>query len=106
MSGFAGVKSDATFYVRIVSYGRSIKVWVVDVAYKICQVDMAFRIKQHVVRLDIAMYNALLMDVPHGTTKFCNPELDGIFSECLSRNVKAKVATIHEIDDQISKQDG
>lgn len=69
--------------------------------YKICKMDMAVRIEQYVVRLDVPVHNALLVDVAHGASKLGHPETHCLLCECLSRDVESQVATVHEVDDNV-----
>lgn len=68
---------------------------ITSATYKICQMDMALRIQQYVVRLHIPMYDPLLMDIPQGASQLCDPELDCVFSKRLARNVKSQIASAH-----------
>jgi hypothetical protein len=63
---------------------------------------VAVRVQQNVVRLDISVHNALLVDVAHGTPKLGHPEPHGLLCERLSRDVESQVAAVHEIDHNIS----
>jgi hypothetical protein len=56
---------------------------------KICQVDVALRIEQHVIGFDIPMDDSLLMDISQGTSQLRNPESNCIFRKALSRDVKS-----------------
>jgi hypothetical protein len=71
-------------------------------AYKICQMNVAVRVEQHVVRLDVPVHDALLVDVAHGASKLGHPEAHCLFCERLSRDVESQVAAVHEIDYNVS----
>jgi hypothetical protein len=58
-------------------------------SYEICQVHVAVGVQQHVVRLYIAMDDALAMDISESTTELSNPEPYSVFGERLSRNVES-----------------
>lgn len=64
--------------------------------------DMAVRVQQHIVGLDVPVDNALLVDVAHGTPELGHPETHGLFCKCLSRNVESQIAAVHEIDYDVS----
>ena len=66
-----------------------------NATYKICQMDMALRIQQHIVRLHIPMYNPLLVNIPQRASQLCDPELDCIFRKRLARNVKSQITSAH-----------
>lgn len=70
-------------------------------AYKVGQVDMALRVQQHVVGLDIPMHDALLVDVADCAAELGDPEAHCLLGKGLSRNVEAQVAAVHEIDDNV-----
>lgn len=72
------------------------------VTYEICQVDMAVGVEQHVVRLDVSVHDALLVDVAHGASQLGHPEPHGLLGEGLSRDVEAQVAAVHEVDYDVS----
>lgn len=56
---------------------------------------MSLRIEQNIIRLDIAMDDALAVDVIEGASKFGNPEPDAVLCEAFSRDMKTKVSTSH-----------
>ena len=63
---------------------------------------MTVRVQQHIVRLDIPVHNALLMDVAHGASKLSHPKSHCLLCECLPRNVESQVTAVHEIDYDVS----
>ena len=63
---------------------------------------VAVRVQQDVVRLDVSVHNALLVDVAHGTPKLGHPEPHSLLRERLSRDVESQVAAVHEIDHNVS----
>jgi hypothetical protein len=66
--------------------------------------NVALRIQQYVVGLDVPVHNALLMYVTHGAAKLRYPEAHGFFSEGFARNVKAQISTRHQIDYNVTVQ--
>lgn len=63
---------------------------------------MTFRIQQHVIGLDITMDDALGVDVFQGTAEFRGPESHCFLGETFAGNVESKIATIHEIDNDVA----
>ena len=57
--------------------------------------DMTFGIQQNIVRLNISVYDPLLVYVSQRTSQLRNPESNRFFREGLSRDVESKVATVH-----------
>ena len=57
--------------------------------------NVSLRIEQNIIRLDIAMDDALAVDVIEGASKFGNPEPDAVLCEAFSRDMKTKVSTSH-----------
>ncbi len=72
--------------------------------YKICQVDVAVRVEQDVVRFDISVHDALLVDVAHGAPKLGHPEPYCLFCKSLARDVESQITAVHEIDYDIAGQ--
>jgi hypothetical protein len=68
-----------------------------DSTYKVCQMHMALRIQKNIVRLDISVYNTLLMYVSQRTSQFSDPEADSFFGEGLSLNMESEVAAVHQV---------
>ena len=71
-------------------------------SYKVSQMDMAIRVEENIVRLDVAMDNALLVNVADGAAELGYPEAHRLFGEGLSRDVETQVATVHQVDDDVS----
>ena len=69
--------------------------------YKIGQMDVAIRVQKHVVRLDVAVDDALAVDIPQCTTELRDPKADCLLSESFPRYVKSQVAAVHQVDHQI-----
>jgi hypothetical protein len=67
---------------------------------------MSFRIQQHVVRLEITMDDALRVDIPQGTSQLCHPKPHCLLGETLPRNMKPKIAAIHQIHHDVAKIGG
>jgi hypothetical protein len=65
----------------------------------------AVRVEQHIVRLYIAVHDALLVDVAHGAAKLGDPEAHRLLGEGLARDVEAQVATIHQVHDDVQVLD-
>jgi hypothetical protein len=99
VSGLCGVKSDATFCD--LSAGAT-EAWIKEDTHKVCQVDMAFRVQQYVVWFDVAVHDALLVDISHSAAELGYPEAHCIFGEGLPRDVEAQVAAIHEIHNDVA----
>ena len=70
--------------------------------YKIGQVNVTIRVEQHIIRLDVPVHDALLMDVAHGASKLRHPKAHCLLCERLSRDVESQVAAVHEIDHDVS----
>lgn len=67
---------------------------------------MSLRIKQHIVGLEITMDNALRVDIPQGTSQLCHPKPHCLLGETLPRNMKPKIAAIHQIHHNVAKIGG
>lgn len=65
------------------------------VPYEIGQVHVSLGIQQDVIRLDVAVHNALPVDVAQSTAELRDPEADGVLGEGLARDVEAQIAAIH-----------
>jgi len=63
---------------------------------------MTFRIQQHIIGLDITMDDALGVDVFQGTAEFRGPESHCVLGETFAGNVESKIATIHEVDNDVA----
>lgn len=50
---------------------------IVEQTHKVSKMDMSFRIEQYIVRLDISMNDALLVDILKSTPKLGNPKPHG-----------------------------
>jgi hypothetical protein len=77
----------------------------VENTHKIGKMNMALGIQENIVGLHISMDDSLAMYISKGAAQFGHPEPDRLFGEGFSRNVKAKIATIHKIHHQISDAD-
>lgn len=99
VSGLCGVKSDATFCMVLVCNGTTWQHWW---TYEVSQMDMALRVEQHVVRLDVPVHDSLLVDVSDSASKLCYPKAHCLFCEGLSRNVKAQITTVHQIEHDVA----
>ena len=64
--------------------------------------NVAFGVKQDVVRLHVAMDDAMVVNVAQGTTELSHPEADGLLCKGLSRSVEPQVAAVHEINDEVA----
>lgn len=64
---------------------------------------MSLRIQQYIVGLEITMDNTLRMDIPQGTSQLCHPKPDSFLGETLPRNMKPKIAAIHQIHHNVAK---
>jgi hypothetical protein len=64
-------------------------------------VDVALGIQQDVIRLDISMDDALLVDIPQGATQLRDPEPHSVFRKTLPRDMKSQVSTVHQVDHEI-----
>lgn len=58
------------------------------VAYEVRQMNMTIGVQEHVVWLDVTMYNALAMYVSQGAAQFGNPKSHCFFCKRLSRDVE------------------
>lgn len=74
-------------------------------SYEISQMDMAIRVEQHVVGLDVTVDDVLLVDVAKSAAQLRDPEANGLLGEGLSRDVEAQVSTRHKIDDNVQVLD-
>jgi hypothetical protein len=77
---------------------------VAGATYKICEMDVALGVEQHVVGLDVAVHDALLVDVAHRAAELGDPEAHGLLGEGLARDVEAQVAAVHQIDHDVAAQ--
>ena len=59
------------------------------VAYKVRQMDMTFRVQQHIVGLEIPMHDTLLVYISQGASQLGHPKAYGLFGKGLARNVKS-----------------
>lgn len=64
---------------------------------------MSLRIQKYIIGLEITMDDTLRVDVPQGTSQLCHPKPYSFLGETLSRNVKPKIAAIHQIHDNVAK---
>ena len=58
-------------------------------AYEIRQVNMPVSIQQHIIRLDVPVYDVLSVYISYCATELGNPESDRLFGEGLSRYVES-----------------
>lgn len=65
--------------------------------------DMALRVQQHVVGLEIAMDDTLRVDVLQSTTKLSNPEPHRFLGEAFPRDMEPKITAVHEIDHDVAR---
>ena len=70
--------------------------------HKVGQMDVAVRVKQDVVRLDVPVYDALTVYVADGAAELCYPEAHGVLCKCLARDVEAEVTAVHQINDDVA----
>ena len=63
---------------------------------------MSTFVEQHVVRLDVSMYDSLLVTIPQRTAQLGDPESHGVLGEGLAGDVESKVAAIHEIHNDVT----
>ena len=70
-------------------------------AYKVGQVDMTVCVEENVVGLDIAVDDALAVNIPQRAAELGNPEANILLCESLSRNVKSEIAAAHEINHKV-----
>jgi hypothetical protein len=70
--------------------------------HKIGQMNVAVRVEQDVVGLDVSVDDALLVDVSHGASELGHPEAHRLLGKCFSRDVESQIAAIHEVDDNVS----
>lgn len=63
---------------------------------------MTFRIQKYVVRLDVSVHNALLVDIADRATELSNPKAHSLFGKGLARDVKAQIAAIHQVYHDVS----
>ena len=63
--------------------------------------DVAVRVQQHIIGLNVAVYDVLAVDIAQGAAELGYPEADGFFGKCLARDVKSQVAAAHEVDDEV-----
>lgn len=70
--------------------------------HEISKMDVAIGIEQHVIGLDIPVYNALCVDVSDSAAKLCYPEAYGILCESFPGDVETEVAAVHEINDNVA----
>ena len=66
--------------------------------------DVALRIKQNIVRLDVSVYNPLFVYVSQRTSQLRNPEPNRFFRECFPRDVKSKISTVHQVHHKVPAQ--
>lgn len=59
--------------------------------------DVAFRIQQDIVRLDVPVHNSLPVYVAQRAAQLGNPETDGFFGKGLAGNVEAEVTAVHQV---------
>jgi len=64
--------------------------------------NVPFRVQQDIIGLDIAVYYSLAVDITQGAAEFCHPETNGFFGEGFTGDVKSKIATVHEIHNEIA----
>ena len=69
--------------------------------YKICQMDVAICIQQHVVRLHVTVDDALRVDIAQSASQLRDPEPHSLFCKCLSRDVEPQVAAGHQVDNEV-----
>ena len=63
---------------------------------------MSTLVQKDIIRLDVSMNDSLLVTIPEGASQFGDPETHGILGERLARDVKSKIASVHEIHNDIA----
>lgn len=66
--------------------------------------NMTLGIEQHIIRLHIAVDDALGMDILQGTGQLGDPEANGILGKAFPGNMEPEVTAIHQIDDNVTTQ--
>lgn len=62
---------------------------------------MPVGVKEHIIRLYVAVDDALSVDVPQGASQLSYPEPHGVLGERFPRDVESQISAAHEIDNQI-----
>ena len=62
---------------------------------------MSVGVKEHIIRLHVAVDDAQLVDVLQGTSQLGYPEPHSIFGEGFPRDVESQVSAAHEVDNQV-----
>lgn len=62
---------------------------------------MSVSVEEHIVRLHIAVDDALPVDVFQGAAEFRYPKPDCLFSEGFPRDVKSQIAAAHKVNYQV-----
>lgn len=70
--------------------------------YEICQVNMPLRVQQNIIWFDIAMNDALRMDIFERAAQLCNPKSNSILRKAFPRDMEPQVTTIHQIHHNVS----
>lgn len=73
------------------------------ITYEVSQMDMPFRVQQHVVGFEIAMNDTLRVDVLQSTAQLGNPKSHRFLSETFPRDMEPKITAIHEIDHDVAR---
>jgi hypothetical protein len=64
--------------------------------------DVSLGIQQHIIGLEITMDDTLRMDIFQGTPQLSYPEPHCLLRETFARDMKPKIAAIHEIDHNVA----
>ena len=65
---------------------------------------MPLRVQQNVIRFDVAMNDALRMDIFERAAQLCNPESNSILRKAFPRDMEPQVTTIHQIHHNVSSK--
>lgn len=63
--------------------------------------DVTIGIEEHVIWFDIAVYDALSVNVSEGAAELGDPKPHCVLGKGLSGNVKSQIAAAHQINHQV-----